>query len=622
MSVEAPTRPIIKTGEFYRIPVRAELFNPNEASPLHPRAKKTAEIILQTLEGNPPVEAGKISVLPEQLTDPNTQNNAKPYPALAVYRNGDKIFKPSEKIGERWFTIQRNGDVAERVSEIDPKEVVNAPAYLPGKNGEPNIPVMPNGDKKNKGTYFKLDDNGRPLKENGRPILIRPENPEEIVPGRRIDPKTGLEVTKVPESELVREKIREGITDLINLRCTDLIRKTAADPDSIEVIESWKNISEVTTAVVAIINNRSINSIQYSHALNMVDAGLQAATNPDYKIAFVAGFGASDSPYTTNRYPVNAVPALEMAANYQQYSKERQEQGKPGLQPPVVELVFAQEAGIHANYHDKADEVRAHMDRNIGNVRAFTEQLYPELDVKFVKDKPWESHDPVTKALIAYAADLIRNHQSPHIKSTLDKLVDFGEGKGTKESNAKTAIDYSGIHFMVWGDGSHIAPNTYFEGERPQVDTRVRVGSHSEKAFDAMSMVVLEQGSREDFQQFNRSQGEDIDIPEPTTRPPSLIYGITKYGEHGPSYFAKPFDREYGYPIGIEISELEKEVVSVKAKMSARAEEIKAPGVQFDQAAEASQFEAWAAEAADYNSSLIDLRVLSEVRARRAIVHA
>lgn len=625
MSIEAPTRPSsIKTGEFYRISVRGEINLSPETSILPPQARKAAELILHTFEGKSPVEAGSNSALPEQKIDmrDSSKQAKKIYQPVKVYQNGDNAAYPTQQPGERWFRVERASDGITRTSEFA-GEAQKAPAYIKGENGQPDIFVSPDSSKGNKGKYLVLGENGRPIIENGQPKKIVPDDPSKIVPSRFIDPITRTEVAKFTEGELTREEIKQNINELIAIRCADLIQKTAEDPKSKEVIEGWKDVEEVTTAVMAIINSKSVNSIQRKHALNAVDAGLQAATNPDYKIAFVAGFGASDAPFTTNRYPVNAVPTLEMAARFQEYSEERKKQGKRGLQKPVVELIFAQEAGIQANYQDNADYVRAQMDRNIGNVRTFTDEFYPELDVRFVKDRPWNDHDPVTKAMIAYSAHQIRNHQSPHMEKTIKKAVEFGHGKGGSESSEETAINYAAIHAMVWGDALHIAPYNYTADPRPQTHTRVRIGSHSEKAFDPMVMAVIENGSHEDFKSFAANLPEPItSISDISSHQPTMIYGITDKGEHGTSYFRKPFDKEFGTPYEEEIVELKRRAGLVKERMSLRGKDLKELHGPWLMKKEEHNFEVWAAALANFNSSINDLETLSEVRVRRQAILA
>lgn len=483
---------------------------------------------------------------------------------IQVYENGDVPYVPADKPAKRYFTF--NPITSKRIEEIDEALIREVPMHIPTKDGQSMILVRPVMFQTAKGErrqffYAPVDKNGQVIKEDGKPKRIEVE-PSQVVAEKTINIITGEEVKAYTEREILREEI-EG---LVAFHFKDLIENPSAE----KTADEWINAHEIVPALIGFMTDKDsyIEGVQKSHTLNIVSSAMQIARNPNTKIKIVAGFGAFDGE-PSNCYAGNALPALEMAEKIRAFFEQRQAANKRGLtHPPVVELVFAQEAGIQANFTDQAEAVRGKMAGNIALVEKFTNDLYPKVPVVFNRDIPWQNLTPETLAVIRYYANLITNSPSASIKETLADLVASGHTKGTTSSTEETAAQYSGIHPFVWGLKPEYVPTQYLFKEVP-ADIVIRVGPRTEAKFDAMIMTIQRTESKEGFIDHVLQQGLTPKVAEQIVnsaesfqpdQTPTMILETGRIGEHGPTYFSYSYDLPADHP-------LEHSLKSLQAKM-------------------------------------------------------
>ncbi len=491
---------------------------------------------------------------------------------IQVYENGDRPYIPTEKPERRYFTIDPATD--KRVEEVGRDLVHEMPMHIPTEDGLGIIPVriaviQEKKGERRKTEIWETDENGVLVKENGRPKRVY-ANPQSVIPAKTIHKFTGEEVKAFTEREIIRDEIEQ----LVAFYCIDLI---GIPQDSEEIASEWANTYEVAPAVIGIMTDKNahIEGVQKTHALNIVAAALRIARDPNTKVKIVSGFGASDSE-PSNCYVGNALPALEMADKMRIYFEKRHAKGKKGLtHVPKVELVFAQEAGIEANFQDHPELVRTRMAENMQLVKDFIAQLYPDVLVSFNQDIPWSDLTPATLALIRYNAHLITHANSNSIRDTLEDLVASGHTKGTNGSTNETAAKYSGIHPLVWGIKPGFVPVQYLKREIP-ADVVVRIGPRTESKFDAMVMAIITRGNREDFihhllqQNLIAEVREQIISSTEKHQPeqiPINVMETARIGEHGPTYFFYDYDQPNGVTPEESVQRLSAEIASISTQI-------------------------------------------------------
>ena len=481
---------------------------------------------------------------------------------IQVYQNGDEPYIPADKQERQYFTL--DPFTKKRVDQVPKEDTQIVPSHIQSANDDGAIYFKQAFIPANKATgckkrieYWQTNIDGVPLRgEDGRNIVIDID-PTLVIPQRTVHKSSGLEVKAYTEREILREEIG----DLVAYHFRDLIKVS----DQLGTSDEWANAYEVAPVLIGFMTDKKVHieGVQKSHALNMISAALQIARNPNTRVKIVAGFGASDRE-ASNCYVGNALPALQMADNIRGLTNT-----------PMVELVFATEAGIEANFQDQAEKVRAGMAEKMRLVANFASTLFPEVRVVFNQDIPWSNLTPETLALINYRASLILQSPSHPVQRTLDDLVHSGYTKGTNGSTRDTAAKYSSIHDFVWGMKPDFVQTQYLKQEIP-ADIVIRIGPRTEANFDAMIMAIKGSENREGFiahvledaQQGNLvvEVAEQIVTSVRTYTPeetPTIVLITSHIGEHGPTYFTYDYDHPAGHPIEDSMRRLREEATSI-----------------------------------------------------------
>lgn len=536
---------------------------------------------------------------------------------IQVYENGDEPFVVADKKDRQYFTV--DPITKKKINSVTESQIQLIPTHIVTQDGAGKVFIKEayleekiDGRKKKWIEYWQTDENGGLIQQNGKPIKVDVD-PSRIIPLKRFDTSTGQEVKSYTEREIFRDEIIE----LVSFHFQDEI--AAADPNSTNVVRKWVEAEEVAPALIDLITDKKahIEGVQKSHALNIVSAALQIARNPDTRIKIVSGFGASDKE-PSNCYAGNALSALEMANRMRVYFEQRQTQGEKGLtHTPFVELVFAQEAGIQANFPDQADFVRILMAKNMDRVGKFTTELYPDVPVVFNQDIPWSELDPETRAVVRFNARRILHSPSQTIQKTLEELVVSGHTKGSNGSSHKIAAKYSAIHNFVWGDKPNFVPTQYLVNEHP-ADVVIRIGPRTESKFDAMIMETKNGNPRQAFLDDVRKQGlpeeevQQIIDSANTHQPnqsPTMIYTTGRIGEHGPTYFFYDYDQPEGVSVVDSIQVLQAEVASLTSQIA----ENKALAMEAD-------FQTLATRRAVLRARIYDLQAIIATRSSRLTI--
>lgn len=461
---------------------------------------------------------------------------------IQVYENGHEPYVPAGAKNIRYFTTDPL--TGRRVNEVPAEQMQTIPMHMRTEDGQGIIPVKEVRGKKGI-EYWQLDETGKPITESCQPKKV---SPEQVNKRRVIDILTGEEVKGYAEREILKEEIG----GLVAFHFKDIIE----GPQTREDINEWSNAYAVVPEIINLISDPTayIEAVQKSHALNIVSAALQIARNPNTRVKIVSGFGASNTE-RSNCYAANAFPALKMADKIRCYFEQRELQGNRGLtHAPIVELVFAQEAGIEANFKNEAEYVRSQMAKNMDHVQKIAEQLYPEVPLIMNQDIPWSELTPQTSAVIEEDAAKLRDHPSETIRETIDCLVKFGDGKGANSSTIETATKYAAAHRFVWGLKPDYIATRYLR-EEVAADVVIRIGPRAETRFDAMIMAI-----RQREQIILSANGY-----QPTAEDPTTIFLIGDIGRQGPTYFRSPYDRPEGYSLEKTITELQEEANALTA---------------------------------------------------------
>lgn len=547
-TLERPEVASIK-ATYHNPDTKTEIAFPKDVLTSNPHVRRLVELCSQALEKS------RIQVY---------ENGGEPYVPAA------KRFDPKtkERIDVHYFKVDPITGI--RITEIPANRVMTIPMHIIGDDGQTIVPIREVNDRKRKiFGYCQIDEQGKAVMDtDGETPKLISVQPDQIRQRKTIDIVSGDELTALDERDILKEEM----ADVVASHFKDLIE----DPgDSEEKDAQWAN-AEVAPTIIGLITDKNayIEGVQKSHALNIVSAALQIARNPNTKIKIVSGFGASEKE-ASNAYVGNAIPALEMADRI----RIKQAEGRIALtNAPVVELVFATEAGVEANFKDDkegADSVRARMTSNMDYVAQFAQQLYPDVAVVFNQDIPWSELSPQTLAVIGYNASIIRNSPSDSVQKTLDELVNSGHTKGTNGSTKETAARYAAIHPPVWGINPDYVPTKYLVKDVPG-DVVIRIGPRTESKFDAMIMAIKDTANREGFIEHVLEEArtgnlvtevaEQIVTSAETYQAEEVLTMVLEtagIGKHGPTYFTYGYDKPVGHPIDETVRELREEAANI-----------------------------------------------------------
>jgi len=336
---------------------------------------------------------------------------------------------------------------------------------------------------------------------------------------------------------------------------------------------TWKNVTEITPKLVEILVNHGGygDSVEKSHALNILAASLQMVRDPQTKMALKVGIGGSDSPFTSARFLAYGVPALNVVQEIQDFYEEREnrvlrdavvaktadtedkklvrqevaqlikDRGVEALvtegrltraefdqvltdyailkTAPTVQFVCTPEAAIYANFQGKEAAVRERTQDQVSHLRGFVGGYYPDIasHVYYLTDIPWEQHSPQTRGVIKFLAQHISTH--PDTTAFVDSLRGSGFTHGGEEGANRT-VDYIAMHRLAFEDQNGEIPNPpYIDYPTAEIqgsteaDINLTSGCRSETRFNAPRTVMAE-ASLADFESHLRHEltgSEDLD---------------------------------------------------------------------------------------------------------------
>ncbi len=557
MSVDAPHRPTTDThlnakGEYYNLRVSPEHGLSKAELAAHKPLQKTVDIILQTIEGNSRLFNGKT---PVKVND------------------WDNTYIPANSPQKRYFATDKNG---RRAEEVSPNNVERTQSMA--KIGDDVIPVKAVNFKGGV-NYWQIDPSGRPVQTPDRkPTIV---NPDVVYPSKFIDKETGTEVKEFTERLIIRDELEE----LAAFLCQDLLKKHGDEPHE----EKWKDIREVASDVIALLNHPGshIQAIQKSHLLNTAFAGIKIAKaaidSKPVNLKIETGFGASDSSNTSNRLISYGIPALEMGASIQDYfDKRRNSRQSAPTEKPVVEFIFAQEAGKAVNFDNNHTAVDARTEGNIAALQKIASECYPQLSVSFRKDVPWSEHSQFTKEYIDYLQRILLEHPDQKVQQTLADLVSFGRKHGDTRSDISSAARYAAAHPPVFGyqPQDFRAPEYYSNepGANSNDDEVVLVlGGRTERHFNGLMEAALGSCTRAGMMDYLQTTAtlENTDVQTELARaslpnPNQVIIGaLHDLNESGPAYFVHKIDRPDGHPRAEQITGLTSRVARLTQRITA-----------------------------------------------------
>lgn len=544
MTIEAPVRPSTNTqlgsrGEYYNLRAAPEHGLSKTELAQHKPLQKTVDVLLQTLEGNSPLYERKT---PFKVNE------------------WDNTYIPANNSQPRFFTVDESG---KRIEEVDKEKVQRTPTYA--QVGNDIVPVTIVGTKKGV-QHWEVQTSGKPVMgPDQKPKIIIPD---AVYPSRLVDVETGQAVKEYTERLIIRDELEDWTAFL----CQDLLR--GSDPGNHE--EQWKEIREIASGMVALLNHPDahIQAVQKSHLVNTAIAGIKIAKAAisgiplDFKIE--TGFGASDSPFTSNRFVSYGIPALQLASSIQDYFDQRQANNqRVPERKPVVEFIFAQEAGKAVNFENNHDAVDARTEGNIAALQKLATECFPQVSVAFRKDLPWSNHSPFIRKYIDYLQDKIMKDPDPKVQQTLVDLVSFGKKHGDTHSDASTAARYAAAHPPVFGyqPQDFRAPDYYDADPRPQTNPDeiiLVIGGRTERHFNGLieaalgnctraGMMEYLQGVHSDEASIVQSELAQASLPNPN----QVIIGVLhELNESGPAYFVHKIDRPEGFSRNDQIDHL------------------------------------------------------------------